>query len=150
MLLVAEKTLQLKSPVFTDNGLIPSQYTCDGENVNPELHISGIPDGTQSLALIVEDPDAPGGTYDHWVMWNIPPRDRIEENSSPGAQGRNSRNENKYYGPCPPHGAHHYHFKIYALDTRLDLPITTDKAALLKALHGHILAGGELVGVYKR
>lgn len=150
MLLVAEKTLQVKSPVFSNNGAIPSQYTCDGENINPELQISGIPEGTKTLALVMDDPDAPGGTYDHWIMWNIPPRQRIEENSAPGAQGRNSRKENKYYGPCPPAGLHHYHFKLYALDTKLDLPITTDKTALEAAMKGHVLANGELIGTYKK
>jgi Raf kinase inhibitor-like YbhB/YbcL family protein len=150
MLLVAEKTLQLKSPSFAGNGSIPVQFTCDGENMNPELTVLGIPDGTMSLALIMEDPDAPGGTFDHWIMWNIPPRDRIAENSSPGAQGRNSRNENKYCGPCPPSGVHHYYFTVYALDTRLALPITTGKNELLRAMQGHVLGSSTLVGIYKR
>ena len=98
----------------------------------------------------MDDPDAPSGTFDHWIMWNIPPIDKIEENSAPGIQGINSKNQNKYYGPCPPSGTHHYHFRIYALDTKLDIPEKSDKKALLKALEGHIIATGELIGVYKK
>lgn len=149
MLLVAEKTLQLKSPVFHNNGVIPPQYTREGDNVNPELRLDGVPDGTRSLALIMEDLDASDG-FDNWVMWNIPPRDRIAENSSPGAQGRNSLNENKYCGPCPTSGVHRYRFTVYALDTRLDLPITTNKKLLLDAMQGHIIAQTELYALCKR
>lgn len=149
MLLVAEKTLQLKSPAFANNGVIPPQYAREGDNINPELSLSGLPDGTRSLALIVEDLDAPEG-FDNWIMWNIPPRDRIAENSSPGAQGRNSLNENKYCGPCPVSGVHRYRFTVYALDTRFDLPITTDKKLLHGAMQGHIIAQTELYGLYKR
>lgn len=149
MLLVAEKTLQLKSPAFANNGVIPTQYTREGDNINPELSLSGLPDTTRSLALVVEDLDAPEG-FDNWIMWNIPPRDRIAENSSPGAQGRNSLNENKYCGPCPASGVHRYRFIVYALDTRFDLPITTDKKLLRGAMQGHIIAQTELYGLYKR
>jgi len=149
-MLVANAILQVKSPAFLDKGQIPAKYTCTGDNINPEINISGIPRETRSLALIMDDPDAPGGTYVHWIMWNIPPKERIEENSTPGAQGMNSRQENKYYGPCPPSGTHHYHFRIYALDTLLDLPVKTDKAALMQAMNGHVLASRELVGLYKK
>lgn len=150
MAITLNTTLTVKSPAFANNDFIPSKYTCDGINVNPELNIGDMPKETKSLALVMEDPDAPKGTFDHWVMWNIPLKERIEENSAPGAQGRNSRNENKYHGPCPPEGLHHYYFKIFALDTKLDLPIDTDKKKLLDAMEGHILASGELVCLYKK
>jgi len=149
MAIVAHKTLTVKSPAFADNDFIPSKYTCNGSNINPELVVKDIPAETKSLALIVDDPDAKG-TFDHWIMWNIPVKEKIEENSVPGAQGKNSNNENKYTGPCPPSGTHHYHFRVYALDTKFDLPINTNKNSLLKVMDGHILGTGELIGVYKK
>jgi Raf kinase inhibitor-like YbhB/YbcL family protein len=149
MAIVANKTLTIESPAFRNNESIPSKYTCDGSNINPELTIKDIPEETKSLALVVDDPDAQG-TFDHWIMWNIPVKNRIEENSSPGAQGKNGKDENKYAGPCPPSGTHHYHFRVYALDVKLDLPLTTNKGILLKAINGHILASGELIGIFKR
>lgn len=150
MTIIANKTLTVKSPAFANNDFIPSKYTCTGSNINPELIIKDLPDEAKSLALIVEDPDASSGTFDHWVMWNIPVKDKIEENSTPGAQGKNGKNENKYTGPCPSTGTHHYHFKVYALDTKLDLPINTDKNDLLKTMKSHILASGELIGLFKK
>lgn len=150
MATVATKTLTIESPVFTNNNSIPSKYTCDGTNVNPALTIKDIPVETKSLALIMDDPDAPNGTFDHWLMWDIPVRENIEENSMPGIQGKNSKGENKYTGPCPPSGTHHYHFRVYALDTKLNLSPGTDKSALLKAMEDHILAEGELTGLYKK
>lgn len=144
------KPLVLKSPAFGKNDLIPSKYTRDGAGINPELIIDDVPSDARSLALILDDPDAPSGTFDHWIMWNIPVSGKIAENSAPGVQGRNSKNENKYYGPCPPHGMHHYSFKVYALDQKLDLPLDTDKRDLLNAMKGHILAQGELIGLYKK
>jgi Raf kinase inhibitor-like YbhB/YbcL family protein len=149
MTIVVNKTLTIKSSAFANNDFIPSKYTCDGSNINPELTIKDIPPDAKSLALVIDDPDAPKGTFDHWVMWNIPVKEKIEENTSPGAQGKNGKGENRYTGPCPPSGTHHYHFKVYALDTKFDLPVSTDKQALLKAMEGHILASGELIGVYK-
>lgn len=148
--IVITKTLTVKSPAFSQNDFIPSKYTCDGANVNPELIIEDIPTDAKSLALIVDDPDAPKGTFDHWIMWNIPVGKKIEENSTPGAQGKNSNQENKYTGPCPLSGTHHYHFKVYALDAKLDLPFNTDKKVLLKAMEEHILGEGELIGTYRR
>ncbi|MFL5764771.1 MAG: YbhB/YbcL family Raf kinase inhibitor-like protein [Bacteroidia bacterium] len=150
MSLVANNTLTIKSPAFADNGFIPAKYTCSGSNVNPEITINKIPPEAKSLALIIDDPDAPSGTFDHWIMWNIPVKDRIDEDSAPGTQGKNGKNENKYMGPCPPSGTHHYHFKVYALDTQLDLPLSTDKKALLKKMEDHIIASGELIGLYKK
>jgi Raf kinase inhibitor-like YbhB/YbcL family protein len=150
MAIAANKTLILKSPAFGNNDFIPSKYSCKGSNINPELITGDIPKETKSLAILVDDPDAPNGTFDHWVMWNIPVLYRIEANSAPGAQGKNGKGENKYTGPCPPSGTHHYHFRIYALDTKLDLPIGTDKNMLLKAMDAHILAFGELIGLFKK
>ena len=150
MAIMVNKELVVESPAFKANGTIPSKYTCDGKNISPELHVSMIPSGTVSLALIMDDPDAPKGTFDHWIMWNIPVQDKISEDSAPGMQGKNGKGDNKYTGPCPPSGTHHYHFRVYALDTKLNLAEGSDKQALLKAIEGHILATGEIVGLYKR
>jgi Raf kinase inhibitor-like YbhB/YbcL family protein len=129
---------------------IPYRYTCDAENVNPELRIVNIPSSAQSLALIMLDSSAAFGEFDHWVVWNIPPTGSIKENSVPGTTGRNSRKENKYTGPCPPNGVHEYRFRVYALDTKLQLPDSSGKNALLKAMRKHILAKGELIGRFQR
>ena len=126
------------------------KYTCDGEAVNPPLSINEIPDGTQSLALIVEDPDAPGGTYDHWIVWNIPPVSSIRENSNPGISGNNSSDQTGYHPPCPPEGSHRYFFHVYALDTELDLPVGASQRELQKAMKPHILGHGSLTGMYER
>jgi len=150
MATVLNKPLIVESPAFANNELIPAKYTCVGSNINPTLVITDIPYGTKSLALIVDDPDAPHGTFDHWVMWNIPAVGVIDENSAPGIQGKNGKGENKYMGPCPPSGTHHYHFKVYALDIKLKLPAGADKNALLKAMDKHILASGELIGLFKK
>lgn len=153
LLLIAcgsESTLTVTSSAFKANGMIPAKYTCTGENINPELSISGIPSDAKSLALIMDDPDAPSGDFVHWVMWNIPVQNTIAENSAPGVQGMNGRDATGYTGPCPPSGTHHYHFKVYALDAMLDLPTTTDKQGLLKAMDGHILQQGELIGLFKK
>jgi len=142
--------LTVQSTAFAQNGFIPAKYTCMGENISPEISITGIPEGTKSLALIMDDPDAPSGDFVHWVMWNIPVQEKIAENTAPGMQGLNGRKETKYTGPCPPSGTHHYHFKIYALDTELSLLTTTDKQGLLLAMKGHILGTGELIGLFKK
>jgi Raf kinase inhibitor-like YbhB/YbcL family protein len=144
------KELFVKSPAFENNQLIPVKYTCDGDNVNPPLTIEGAPDETRSLVLIVDDPDAPMGTWDHWVVWNIPPTDKIEENTVPGTEGRNSARKHSYGGPCPPWGTHRYFFKVYALDAELELKLDSDKKDVEKAMQGHILARGELIGLYRR
>jgi Raf kinase inhibitor-like YbhB/YbcL family protein len=150
MATVLNKPLMVKSPAFGNNELIPSKYTCVGFDINPAITIADIPDGAKSLALIIDDPDAPNGTFDHWVMWNIPVTGLINENSAPGVQGKNGKNENKYIGPCPPSGTHYYNFKVYALDVKLDLPVNTDKTALLKAMDKHILASGGLIGLFNK
>ncbi len=144
------KELTITSSVFENNGVIPAKYTCDGEDVNPPLSIEGVPEGTESLVLIVDDPDAPMGTWDHWVVWNIPPVKKIEENSVPGTEGINDFRKHSYGGPCPPSGTHRYFFKVYALDTKLDLSSNSRKRDVEKAMEGHILAEGEIVGLYSR
>jgi Raf kinase inhibitor-like YbhB/YbcL family protein len=143
--------LNVKSPVFENNKPIPSKYSCDGDEVNPPLTIEGIPPATKTLALVVDDPDAPRGTFDHWIVWNIPPEGKIAENSVPGTQGLNSGGQQGYIGMCPPLGTHRYFFKVYALDAKLDLkPNATHKKDLEKAMQGHILAKGEIIGLYRR
>ncbi len=141
---------RIKSSAFEDNTMIPSKYTCDGENINPELIIENIPQGAKSLALIVDDPDAPMGTWDHWIVWNIPLLNKIGENSVPGIQGLNSWGRNDYGGPCPPSGTHRYFFKLYALDTDLDLDQNSTKSELEKAMSPHIIAKTQIIGLYKR
>jgi len=140
----------VKSPAFENNKLIPSKYTCDGEDVSPPLTIEGIPEKTKSLALIMEDPDAPAGLFIHWLVWNIPLTDEIQENSVPGTEGLNTNKKNSYHGPCPPGGTHRYYFKVYALDTPLNLGALSEKKVLENAMQNHILAQGELIGLYRR
>jgi Raf kinase inhibitor-like YbhB/YbcL family protein len=143
--------LVVKSPVFENNKPIPKKYSCDGDEVNPPITIEGIPTTAKTLALIVDDPDAPRGTFDHWVIWNIPPTIKIEENTVPGTEGINSAGQHSYVGMCPPSGTHRYFFKVYALDAKLDLRANaTKKKDLEKAMQGHIIAKGELVGLYRR
>ncbi|MEM4246097.1 MAG: YbhB/YbcL family Raf kinase inhibitor-like protein [Candidatus Bathyarchaeia archaeon] len=142
--------LRVTSPAFESNGYIPAKYTCDGEDVNPPLKVEGIPAEAKSLVLIVDDPDAPMGTWDHWVVWNIPVTETIKENDVPGIEGMNDFRRRSYGGPCPPSGVHRYFFKVYALDTTLDLPTSSRKRDVERAMERHILAMGELVGLYKR
>jgi Raf kinase inhibitor-like YbhB/YbcL family protein len=145
------KKLSVKSLAFENNQLIPAKYTCDGNDVNPPLTIEGIPEGTKTLALIVDDPDAPMGTWDHWIVWNIPATtSKIEENAVSGTEGMNDFRRRSYGGPCPPSGTHRYFFKVYALDVKLDLSPTSRKRDVEKAMQGHVLAKGELVGLYRR
>lgn len=144
------KDLAVTSPAFENDKSIPSKYTCDGDDVNPPLIIEGIPEETKSLVLIVDDPDAPMGTWDHWTVWNIPPTSKIEEDSVPGVEGLNDFRRHSYGGPCPPSGTHRYFFKVYALDTKLNLDSNSRKKDVEKAMKGHILAKGELVGLYSR
>lgn len=144
------KRLTITSPAFEHNSLIPSKYTCDGDNINPSLKIEGVPEETKSLTLIVDDPDAPMGTWDHWVVWNIPSTQKIEENSAPGTEGLNDSRKHSYSGPCPPSGTHKYFFKVYALDTKLTLNPNSRKKDVENAMSGHVLAQGEIIGLYKR
>lgn len=150
--------MRLSSPAFRHNTLMPSRYTCQGFDVNPPLRISDVPPETDSLVLIVDDPDAPDPkaptmVWDHWVMWNIDPNTETipEDSVPPGAvQGRNSWGRNDYGGPCPPIGTHRYFFKLYALDTTLDLPETATKADVEQAMEGHILDEAVLIGTYRK
>ena len=142
--------LTITCSVFENKGVIPAKYTCDGEDVNPPLSVDGVPEGTESLVLIVDDPDAPMGTWDHWVVWNIPPAKKIEENSVPGTEGLNDFGKHSYGGPCPPSGTHRYFFKFYALDRKLDLPSNSRKRNVEKAMEEHILAKGQIIGLYSR
>ncbi len=146
-------TLMISCGAFSNGESIPTRFTCDGQDVNPMLEWNNPPVGTRSLALIMDDPDAPMGTWVHWVVWNIPPDTRrIEEMSVPAGavQGHNGWKRNAYGGPCPPSGTHRYFFKIFALDTVLTLPDTATKTDLERAIKGHILARGELMGTYER
>ncbi len=155
-------TLVLESPAFAAMATIPARYTCEGVDVSPPLRWSGVPEGTQSLVLIVDDPDAPDPakpkrTWVHWLMYNIPPTAKgLPDGVSagvlpPGAlQGRNDWKRNAYGGPCPPVGQHRYFFKLYALDRSLTGLHDPDKDALLAAMQGHILAQGELIGTYQK
>ncbi len=142
-------TLSIRSPAFPNEGYIPQRYTCDGENINPPLEIDGIPHEAKSLVLIVEDPDAPGNIFDHWVVWNVRPQRHINENSVPGKVGKNSLGENRYMGPCPPSGTHRYFFKVYALDRMLEVNHDTDKKNVEQEIANHVLAYGEMMGLYK-
>ena len=144
------KELHITSPAFEKNGFVPSKYTCDGADVNPPLKIKDVPKGTESLVLIVDDPDAPMGTWDHWIVWNIPPTEAIDEDSVPGIEGMNDFNRHSYGGPCPPSGTHRYFFKVYALDTSLHLDSNARKEDVERAMEAHILAEGEIVGRYSR
>ena len=146
-------TLSISSQAFEHRQPIPAHFTADGADVSPELTIIGVPDGAVTLALIMDDPDAPMGTWVHWVVWNIPADTAaIEEGSEPGGStgGRNSWGRTGYGGPAPPSGTHRYFFKLFALDNVLDLPPTADKAALEGAMEGHVLATAELMGTYSR
>jgi Raf kinase inhibitor-like YbhB/YbcL family protein len=145
--------LDVISTVFRSGTQIPQQYTCRGQNVNPPLNILNVPAGTQSLTLIMHDPDAPGGDFLHWLVWDIPPgTETIPVNSVPvgAVQGKNGSGKSSYSGPCPPKGtgSHHYIFDVYALDTTLNLPAGSDIQAVIKAQAGHVLDHNELVGLF--
>ena len=142
--------MNITSPAFNHNETIPAKYTCQGEDLNPALKISGVPAAAKSLALIVDDPDAPMGTWVHWVVFNIPVVGEIKENSIPGVEGYNDFRRNHWGGPCPPSGTHRYFFKLYALDAPLDLKEGIKKQQLEKAMQGHILAEAQLMGLYKK
>src|SRR3989344_8123960 len=139
----------IESTAFKNGGEISSKYTCDGEAINPPLSIKDVPRGAKSLALIVDDPDAPAGTWDHWVLWNIPPEvKKIAEGSTPmsAVVGQNSWPANAYGAPCPPSGSHRYYFRLYALNSLLDLPPDSNSKDLRNAMEGHVLAEAELIG----
>jgi Raf kinase inhibitor-like YbhB/YbcL family protein len=145
--------LSITSPAFGDGQKIPEKYTCDGQNVSPPLTMENVPPGTKSLALVVEDPDAPHGLFIHWTLWNINPRlAALEENSQPRESvcGKNSWGHNSYGGPCPPSGTHHYEFRLYALDSTLDISGNASREQLGEAMDTHILAVALLTGLYSK
>ncbi len=144
--------MQLSSSVFVVDTLIPAKYTCQGDDINPPLTIIGVPPTTASLALIMHDPDAPiAGGFTHWVVYDIPPSltEIPEKTQAIGTAGVNSAGKTSYSGPCPATGRHHYSFKIYALDTKVDTA-GLDKTKLEANMDGHILAQAELVGLYEK
>ena len=151
-------TINITSTAFEEGGMIPKPYTCDGKDMSPPLAWTSIPEGTKSLALICDDPDAPGGTWVHWVLFNlpadvkelpenVPPKKTLENDAK---QGKNDFRKIGYGGPCPPGGTHRYYFKLYAVDTVLDANPGITKQELLNAMEGHILAEGQLMGKYTR
>jgi len=152
-------SIKITSTAFTEGQSIPDKYTCSGADISPPLAWNGAPASTKSFALIADDPDAPMGTWVHWVIYNLPSTatslgentPRSPELSNGAKQGVNDFGKTGYGGPCPPPGKpHHYHFKIYALDTLLDLKPSTTKKELLKAISGHVLGEGQLIGTYQR
>jgi Raf kinase inhibitor-like YbhB/YbcL family protein len=148
---MAAEEMKLISAAFQSGSEIPAKFSCNGANVSPELQIGGVPAGAKSLVLIVDDPDAPSGLFTHWLVWNIDPQTtKIAENSFPAgaAQGTNDFGKRGYGGPCPPSGTHRYYFKIFALDTKLDVKPAAKRRDLDKAMQGHVLAQGELMGRY--
>lgn len=146
------QTLKITSTAFENSGNIPPKYTCDGEDVNPPLSVENIPAEAKSLAIIFDDPDAPAGTWTHWTVWNIEPASIIAEANAPkgSTEGETSFGETGYGGPCPHSGSHRYFFKVYALDTKLDLPPKSSISELAEAIKGHTVAYGELMGRYER
>ena len=144
--------MKLTSSAFTHNGQIPSEYTCDGSDLSPPLSMSDVPANAKALVLISDDHDAPVGTWDHWVGFNISPsrKETPKGTEPPGTAGKTSCGRTGYAGPCPPSGTHRYFFKLNALDTMLSLPAGSAKKQIEAAIQGHILAKAELMGLYKR
>lgn len=147
----------LASSAFSDGGIIPSLYTCEGKNFSPPLEITGTPPSAKSLVLIMDDPDVPASVrpdrmYDHWILFNIPPNTHkiAEHTAPPGIHGRNTSGKNQYTGPCPPDRQHRYFFKLFALDTMLKLAAGCTKKEVEKAMQGHILAQCQLIGLYEK
>lgn len=148
---VSVKNLAVKSIVFSHGGHITQKYTCEGDDINPPLEISNIPEEAVSLVLIVEDPDAPKGLFYHWLVWNIDPTTTmINEKQNPGISGTNSFGKTGYGGPCPPTGEHRYFFKVFALNAKLDLLVGASADELQQAMKDHIISSGELMGLYKK
>jgi Raf kinase inhibitor-like YbhB/YbcL family protein len=142
--------MKVSSPDFTDKGSLPRKFTIDGKGVNPALDIEDIPEGTQSLVLIMDDPDAPSGTFTHWVVYDIPVVSSIDEDSIPGKQGLTTARGTKYVSPAPPSGTHRYIFKVFALDKKLDLPEGISRQMVEKAMEGHIIEQAQITSLYKR
>lgn len=148
----AKKDKMEITSIFSNNENIPSKYTCDGENIPPELKVSNIPSEAKTLCLIVDDPDAPTKTWVHWLLFNVPVASTEMEikESSTGTRGLNDFKETGYGPPCPPSGTHHYHFKVYALSDNLSLPSGSTKEEIEKEMKGKILAKAELIGLYQK
>jgi Raf kinase inhibitor-like YbhB/YbcL family protein len=149
----ATMSLELTSDAFMNGQSIPAKYSCTGKNISPALAWNEPPTGTQSFALIVDDPDAPMGSWVHWVLFNIPANTRsLQESLDTSAMsiGKNSSGNMRYDGPCPPSGTHRYFFKLYALDATLSLSPGATKEQILNAMKGHILAQGELMGTFSK
>jgi len=143
--------MKLRSPAFEHEGFIPKKYSCDGDDISPPLEIDDLPEGAVALALVMDDPDAPGGTFDHWVAYDIEPQATIPEGVDLlGTEGRNSWGRTGYGGPCPPGGTHRYFFTLYALDARLELASGATKEELRRALAGHVLVEDSLMSRYAR
>ncbi|MCL2475720.1 YbhB/YbcL family Raf kinase inhibitor-like protein [Candidatus Bathycorpusculum sp.] len=144
--------ITLTCSAFKEGETIPEKYTCIGQNLNPPLNIENIPKNTKGLSLIFEDPDAPNGVFTHWLVWNIPVSTKsISENAKPRTEGLNSNGKIGYMGPCPPSGKpHRYIFRIYALDIELKLEAGSDRDALERAMQSHIIAEGNLRGIFSR
>ncbi len=144
--------MKLSSPDFKHSTMMPSELTCDGDGTSPELNIMDVPKNAKSLVLINDDPDAPVGVWDHWIVFNIPPTtNKISKGEEPaGIGGKNSWGRTGYGGPCPPSGVHRYFFKLYALDTMLTLKEKASKKEIEAAMQGHIIAKTEIIGTYKR
>jgi Raf kinase inhibitor-like YbhB/YbcL family protein len=145
--------MKLISPDFSEGGNIPERFTCDGEDISPTLKIEGVPKTAKSLVLIVDDPDAPVGTFTHWLVWNLrPDATEIVANGSlsDAVHGVNDFGRSKYGGPCPPSGVHRYYFKLYALDTALQLPAKSKRKVVDAAIEGHIISEAALMGRYAR
>jgi Raf kinase inhibitor-like YbhB/YbcL family protein len=148
---IARLEMSLTSPAFAPGEAIPLQFSCDGDDLSPELTWADLPEGTASLVLIMDDPDAPAGTWDHWILFDISPDlAGLAQGASAGTEGYNSWKQVGYRGPCPPGGTHRYVFKLVALDITLGLPAGTTKGALEAAMPGHILGQAELMGRYSR
>jgi Raf kinase inhibitor-like YbhB/YbcL family protein len=149
---LVQEPMKIKSPEFQEGMLMPRKYSCQGDDINPPLEFSGIPANTKSLVLIMDDPDAPMGTWDHWIMFNIPVVSKIGEDSVPAGalEGMNSWGNTGYGGPCPPSGTHRYFFKLYALDKSLGIEEGSSKMLVEDMMKGHILAEARLIGVYKK
>ncbi len=147
---IAIQNIKVFSNAFESNSTISRKYTCSGENINPPLEFGGIPKEAKSLVLILEDPDAPMKVFTHWIVWNIAPIAKINENSIPGVEGINDFRKIGYGGPCPPSGTHMYFFRVYALDKQLGLKAGTSRKELESDMREHIIAEGEFMGKYSK
>lgn len=145
--------IKITSPQFESGDILPVTFTCDSQGINPELHISNVPEGAQGLVVILDDPDAPAGTFTHWLVYNLDPDTAIiKENNLPAEArvGSNSGRKQSYFPPCPPSGSHRYIFHVYALDQKIDFPSAPDRGQIDTAMSGHIMDSGELLSVYSR